>query len=342
MTAATLAASTWGHIRRIDPVVAAFLAALAAITALVPAQALESLRFTAENLLKILPFIALGVGVAAYTQASRVDTLIAAAFQGRLLLMIALAAAFGAVSPFCSCGVVPIIAALLGMGMPLPAVMAFWLASPIMDPQVFILTAGGISLEFAIAKTLAAAVLGLGGGLATLALTRAGAFADPLKAAANPCAMAGLRKGAQVRWAFWREPERRAAFASSASTNAWFLGKWLTLAFLLESLMLAYIPADLVGRWVGGESALGIPLAAIAGTPAYLNSYAAIPTTAALMDLGMTPGAALAFMIGGAVTSIPAAVAVAALVRWPVFLAYVALGFAGAIASGLAYALYLA
>jgi hypothetical protein len=341
MTAAALAATTRAHLRRVDGVVAAFLLALAAIAALAPDQAAASLRFTAENLVTILPFIALGVGVAAYTQAARVDSLIANAFQGRILAMIAVAAAFGALSPFCSCGVVPIIAALLGMGMPLPAVMAFWLASPIMDPEVFVLTAGGISLEFAVAKTIAAGMLGLGGGLATLALTRAGAFADPLKGAASGCAMAGIRKGTQVRWAFWREPERRAAFARSAGTNAWFLGKWLTLAFLLESLMLAYIPAELVGRWVGGESAFGIPLAALAGAPAYLNSYAAIPTTAALMDLGMTPGAALAFMVGGAVTSIPAAVAVAALVRWPVFLAYVAFGFAGAIASGLAYALYL-
>ncbi|HMB77296.1 MAG TPA: permease, partial [Kiloniellaceae bacterium] len=113
--------------------------------------------------------------------------------------------------------------------------------------------------------------------------------------------------------------------------------KWLALAFLLESLMLAYLPAESVGQWLGFGNPLAIPLAALVGAPAYLNGYAAIPTAGALMDLGMTPGAALAFMTAGAVTSLPAAVAVFALVRLPVFLLYLALGFLGATFAGLLY-----
>jgi uncharacterized membrane protein YraQ (UPF0718 family) len=75
--------------------------------------------------------------------------------------------------------------------------------------------------------------------------------------------------------------------------------------------------------------------------PAYLNGYAAIPTTGALLALGMTPGAALAFMVAGAVTSIPAAVAVFALVRRPVFLWYLALALVGSTAAGYAYQAWL-
>ena len=39
----------------------------------------------------------------------------------------------GALAPFCSCEVIPFISALLAVGAPLSAVMAFWLASPLMD-----------------------------------------------------------------------------------------------------------------------------------------------------------------------------------------------------------------
>ena len=39
--------------------------------------------------------------------------------------MIAAAALFGSLSPFCSCGVIPIVAGLLGVGVPLAPVMAF-------------------------------------------------------------------------------------------------------------------------------------------------------------------------------------------------------------------------
>ena len=51
------------------------------------------------------------------------------------------------------------------------------------------------------------------------------------------------------------------------------------------------------------------PLAVTVGVPAYLNGYAAIPVVAGLMQTGMAPGAAMAFMIAGAMTSIPAAIA---------------------------------
>ena len=105
--------------------------------------------------------------------------------------------------------------------------------------------------------------------------------------------------------------------------------------------MLAYLPAEAVGRWAGADSAFAVPLAAVVGAPAYLNGYAAIPTARALIDLGMAPAAALAFMVGGAVTSIPAAVAVFALVRWPVFLAYLGLGLGGAMLAGWGYGIAL-
>jgi uncharacterized membrane protein YraQ (UPF0718 family) len=56
------------------------------------------------------------------------------------------------------------------------------------------------------------------------------------------------------------------------------------------------------------------------------------------MQMGMSPGAGLAFMTAGAVSSIPAALAVYALVRRPVFALYIALGFVGSVMAGVGYA----
>jgi hypothetical protein len=71
--------------------------------------------------------------------------------------------------------------------------------------------------------------------------------------------------------------------------------------------------------------------------PAYLNGYAAIPLIGALMESGMTPPAALAFLVAGGITSLPAAMAVYALVRPRLFLWYLALALAGSLAVGYAY-----
>ena len=65
------------------------------------------------------------------------------------------------------------------------------------------------------------------------------------------------------------------------------LGKWLSLAFILESLMVMYLPADMVARWPGAGSAWAIPLAVVVGVPTYMNSYAAVPLVAGLMETGM-------------------------------------------------------
>ncbi|MEM7021048.1 MAG: permease [Pseudomonadota bacterium] len=339
----TALALTLGQVsRRIDPVVGAVAALLALLIAWSPSIALESAQFTLDALVFIAPFILLSVAVAAYAKAAGADQLIARAFSGHLPLMITAAALFGALSPFCSCGVIPLIAALLAMGMPLPAVMAFWIASPVMDPEMFILTAAALGLQLAVAKTLAAIGIGLLGGLATWAIQHRGGFVDPLREGVGTCGGSAVRNPKPVRWAFWQEPSRRSVFNAEALRNGIFLGKWLTLAFLLESLMLRYLPAEAVSTWLGSDQSLAIPSAALIGVPAYLNGYAAIPTTGALLELGMTPGAALAFMVAGAVTSIPAAIAVFALVRRPVFLWYLALAFVGSTAVGFAYQGWLA
>ena len=277
--------------------------------------------------------------MAAYAKASGSDRLIAKAFSGRLAFMIPAAALMGALSPFCSCGVIPLIAALLAMGVPLPAVMAFWLSSPIMDPSMFLLTTGTLGMTFALYKTFAAVAMGLLGGYGTAFLQSAGGFSDPLREGVGNggCGAAGLRSGEPPVWRFWGEEKRRQSFVANIGSNLFFLGKWLALAFLLESVMLTFVPAEMVTRLIGGESFWPVVAATLVGVPAYLNGYAALPLVGGLIDQGMAPGAGMAFLLAGGVSSIPAAIAVFALARLPVFLSYLGFAFLGSLLLGLAY-----
>ena len=251
-----LAVSISGLARRVgrfDRVWLILAAAVLAGLAIAPGQTQDSLVFTARALLGVAPFLAVAVAIAAGAKASGADSLIAIAFRGKGVVAIAAAALFGALSPFCSCGVIPVIAALLAMGVPLPAVMAFWLSSPIMDPQMFFLTAGPLGLTFATAKTLAAISLGLFGGLATYGLMRAGGFQAPLRealsgASAGGCGGPTVATTAEVAWRFWREPLRSEVFLKESLQIVGFLGKWLTLAFLLGVCgpwknSISYLPA---------------------------------------------------------------------------------------------------
>jgi uncharacterized membrane protein YraQ (UPF0718 family) len=315
---------------------------LGLVAALDPAQAVSSLGFVARALAGTAPFLVLSIAIAAWAGATGADGLIARAFTGSPRLMILLAALAGALSPFCSCGVIPLIAALLAMGVPLSAVMAFWLASPIMDPSMFVLTTGVIGLEFAVAKTLAAIGLGLAGGFVVHALAAGGALLDPLRPGIGDggCGGARVRAPKPVVWRFWEHADRRARFLREGRKVTLFLAQWLTLAFLLESLMLAFVPAEAITGLLGGTGIGPIAIATLAGVPAYLNGYAALPLVGGLLGQGMAPGAALAFLVAGGVTSLPAAIAVWALVRPRVFGLYIALSLAGAFAAGLAFQIW--
>ena len=339
-------ASIKARLARIDKVAWAVLAIYAGLLLLAPERIPESLKFVAGALIRISPFLLFSIAVAAYAQGTGSDRLIKDVFSGNPLATITTAALFGSLSPFCSCGVIPIVAGLLGAGVPLAPVMAFWISSPLMDPEMFILSAATLGIHFTVAKTLAALGLGLIGGFGTLAAQRLGLFKNPLSGGVEkfcgPARSAAAKEdGGGVLWAFWRQPERRKRFAESFGETGWFLGKWLTLAFVIESLMVAYIPASLVGEWLGGGDWWTIPAAVAAGIPAYMNGFAAIPLMAGLIDLGMAEGAALAFMVAGGVTSVPAAMAVFALVRRQVFVWYLLISLSGSLAAGFLYQLSL-
>ena len=150
----------------------------------------------------------------AWLKASGATALVVRTFEGRETRMIVLAALLGGLAPFCSCEVIPLIAGLLAIGVPLSAIMAFWLSSPLIDPSSLLITAGALGWDFAAGKAVAAVALGLFGGFGVRLLVSRGTFAEPLRpdAVGGCCGTSsGLDEGETV-WRFWREPARRAAF----------------------------------------------------------------------------------------------------------------------------------
>ena len=323
-----------GRIDRVWLAIALVLLAVALVTprdlAGVVTDALGSLGHTSI-------FIAFAVFAVAYLRATGAEALVARAFQGSETRMIVLAALIGGLAPFCSCEVIPFIAAMLALGAPLSAAMAFWLASPLMDPAMFMITAAALGLPFALAKTVAAVGLGLLGGFGVRLFSATPAFADPLRPERKPsgCCAKAPDIGAPPLWTFWTQAPRRRQFREVALENGLFLIKWLALAYLVEALMVRHVPAEWIAQNLGGDGVGTVLLATLLGGPAYLNGYAAVPLLGGLIEQGMSQGAAMAFVLAGGVSCIPAAMAVWALVKPRVFVGYLGFAFGGALAAGL-------
>jgi uncharacterized membrane protein YraQ (UPF0718 family) len=328
---------------KLDGVTIAILVVLTAIAAFIPAHAGEVLGKAKGALQTNVPFLALAVCIAAAAKATGTEGLIARAAIGREGRMVLMFAVFGALTPFCSCGVIPIIASLLVAGIPLPPVMAFWMSSPLMDPNQFIITAGELGLQFAVARAIAAIGMGLLSGYATMLLIRTFGLSDPLRFKVR---IIGENKydpalAKTPKWKFWEDDARSRLFLVHAAKSFWFLIRWLTLAFLLEGIMITFIPPSAIASWLGSGGAGDIPLAVALGSVIYMNAFAAIPLVSGLLKLGMSQGAGLAFLVAGSATSIPASMAVYALVTRKVFLWHLGMAIIGALLTGYAYSAFL-
>lgn len=97
------------------------------------------------------------------------------------------------------------------------------------------------------------------------------------------------------------------------------------------------IPAGWVRAIFGSANRFSVPIAATLGLPLYLNSEGSLPLIRSFIDAGMTPGAALAFLITGAGTSIGAVAGALTIARWRVIALVVLVLWLGAILFGIGY-----
>lgn len=340
MTEAVLNALKHARAPKLDKVWLANGLIVALVAVLDPVGVVDRVAFAARALAHTMPYVLFACAIIGAIAATGAQGLIAKVFEGQETRMIFAAAAIGGFAPFCSCEVIPLVAALLAAGAPLSAVMAFWLASPIMDPPTLLITAASLGWPFAIGKAVAAVSIGVAGGFAIRAMTRAGGFAAPLRAEgpAGCCGCGPDPLSQKPVWRFWEERARTSVFLKEAGGNVLMLVKWMSFAYLLESLMVAYVPAETIAGVVGGDGVGAVVIGAFAGLPAYLNGYAAPPLVAGLIEQGMSVGAAMAFILAGGMTCVPALAAVWAIVRPNVFAAYTAFAFLGAIGFGLLFA----
>jgi len=297
------------------------------------AELLRNAVFVAGQMWEILPYILFSVSASAWATVSGFAEKIRAVFSRQEKVAVAGAALAGAVVPFCSCGVLPLIAAMLTGGVPLGPIMAFWISSPLMSPEMFLLTSGTLGFDYAVGRLVAAVVLGGGAGYLVSALIRRGylqiqlrglAQVDPYCETGASPALLGLSYPAT----HWRR------FLFEAGSVSFFLGKWLTLAFIIEALIVHYVDPSWINAALGGDQPFAIPLATAIGIPLYTSGVASIPITQGLVASGMSPGAAMAFLVAGPITTIPCMMTVWMMVKKPLFFYYLSVGIFGSLAAG--------
>jgi hypothetical protein len=125
------------------------------------------LEYVVDSFIHIWPYLLLTIPIAVAVKMSGASAYISRALSAKPLVAIILATIVGAFSPLCSCSVVPVVAALLIGGVPLAPIMSFWLASPSMDPEIFLLSVSTLGWDLAVWRLAATLLLSMSGGFVT-------------------------------------------------------------------------------------------------------------------------------------------------------------------------------
>jgi len=315
--------------------IAALLLGLVGLAITKPEHVIGALVFSLKSLFSVAHLVVPGILLAAWIIASGADRLIAKSFEARAVRAILAASAVGAVTPVCGVTVLPLMAGLLAAGVPLAPIMAFWLSSPVTDPAMLATTVATLGVSFALGKTLAAFGLGLlGGGAVLLFSSRAwvhSALRDN-RLIGRMNASCADSKAFEPR--IWLAPDRRRSFANQAFATARLIVFCLIPAFAAEYALNAMLTPGSLAAYAGAGRWWAIPAAVLVGAPAYIDGYAALPLTRALIDNGMSRGAAMAFLVSGGVVSIWGAIAIFPVLKLKPFLLYLAVAVTGSILTG--------
>lgn len=134
--------------------------------------------------------------------------------------------------------------------------------------------------------------------------------------------------GCTEQEAFWKRLSKESIGATL------MVIKFMALAFFLEALIILYVPQEWITSIMGKGNSWAIFTAGILGIPVYTSSLSALPMVSGLLTQGMSPAAALAFLISGPTTTLPAMAAVWTLVKYRIFILYVSFSLVGAILLG--------
>lgn len=80
------------------------------------------------------------------------------------------------------------------------------------------------------------------------------------------------------------------------------IGKWLLIGILISGTIAFFVPEDFFSRYLGSEILSLLAMLAI-GIPLYICASASTPIAAALVLKGLSPGAALVFLLAGPATN---------------------------------------
>ena len=207
---------------------------------------------------------------------------------------------FGIPLPLCSCGVIPAVASLRKSGASRGATLAFLISTPTSGVDSILATYSLLGPVFTLYRIAASFVAGLVAGLGANIFDRRDEVGDE-PAKNQTCVVCGEDATADGHTHNFTT-RMRAMIAYSFGELVAEVGKWLLIGILIGGVISYFLPTDLITTYLGSPI-LQMLIMLVLSIPLYICATGSLPIAAALIMKGISPGAALVFLIAGPATN---------------------------------------
>jgi uncharacterized protein len=233
------------------------------------------------------------------------------------------AALIGIPLPLCSCGVIPTGVSIHKNGASKGAAISFLISTPQTGVDSIMVTYSMLGLPFAIVRPIVALVTGIFGGAVTNKSESVPSF-RPLFESKNKETEKNPRKKPLFRIFHY-------AFVEFMEDIA----KWLVIGLLIAALIAVLIPNDFFANYIQNDF-LGMIIILVASIPLYVCATSSVPIAAVLIMKGISPGAALVFLMAGPATNAATISVIGNSMGRKTLITYLATLIAGSLVFGLA------
>ena len=286
------------------------------------------LKNSLNSLLSLLPYLAAGIMVGELLKFTSWTKLVYKGVSKSPVVSVISASIIGIISPLCTYGTIPVVIELYKSKVHIAPLFAFLAASSLMNPQLFIMTAGGIGLEMALVRTLAVFAFSLAAGMLC--------YVVPEKLMIRKDIAFYDNGGENII-----NREKKLFIVKQYGINCLrslrHLGVYLIIGIFIGAIIELYVPRSLMSAAFRAGRIQSILAGALLGIPLSPCGGSAIPIVSGMIANGMGNGTALAFFIVGPATR-PAPLVAMATLFTPLFLAaYCLFLIVSAVLMGLVY-----
>jgi hypothetical protein len=244
------------------------------------------------------PWLLLGYFLAGLIKQVLPSSMVEKQLSSKGFVSIVKGAFIGAPLPLCSCGVIPTALAVRKAGASKGATSAFLVATPETGVDSISFSYAVLGPVFAIARPIGALISAILAGVLVSAFDKDEDLQPVAKATSSCCSSKKQEVVTELSLTEKFLASVKYGYGNMISDTA----KWLTIGLVAATVITAYVPQSFFLQW--GDGLVAMIVMVIVGLPMYICATASTPVAASLLFAGISPGAALVFMLTGPATNI--------------------------------------